>query len=559
MTALSHKYYFHFLAFDQRKERATDKHHDPTMVNIRLNGLSLVLLESTTEDFNALSDNFYLKLHEVTNLRCGFGPKDAYDQKKLIESACDLNHITLLACPVNMRLILNQSKKGSKSNALLTFAFFEITECLNTPSEKQESTILTFANQKNFSPNDILAQPNMKIDITWSSSASKTDLSEPKKRVNFLLDLMPTILNVDLTLLDRLYEFFKPETRTKPEIFTASEAFVLDPEKDILEENSSETVSSFELRCPDLDLTFYIPIPIFEEEKSLLVSTQRLIRNEAFEFQFTSMSLKFDFTKIEEDLSVCLDANSIDMLLVSSVVSLRLCRISSDQRSKPFVSFKLYPFHCELESANHFDMNTASMYDSFPCDFSSNSRGKKSPFSSKVVIHNSQPVVNCGTHKEMREFADECLGDSRLVLKISLPHVSFFIPNKAVFDLVYNRFSNDLLLWEPLFSKMTPVESLTGSGTSKVGLGLASQAAAISRGKQHFSMCKSGIRSAYGNLSQGSDDGETTLDGENENESLYGESDSDREASQSWLSLQVKFGTVQLALSDVDKNNVRIF
>ena len=537
--------------------------HDggPVTVNMRFSGVSLVLLHSNSDDFAELANTFAQKVSNVTNPQFGFGSKDAYQQKKVINSACDLNHLTFLACPVNLRLISSQSKSNCKSNLLLTMAFVELSECLNAPSGKQVSTIVSFANQIHLSPNQLLQQPNMKLDVTWTQKLVKKNANDPDKRLKVLVELEPALINFDLTILDRLIEFFDCPDQSgcnsdpKVAMDSANKFGYVPPRQDpedILSDASNDVSTDLEIRWSLLDLTFYIPIPVYVSELEDFVTTQRLIRDEAFLFSFSNASLKVDFTHWAEDLDLTLECQDVSLSLVSDKVNMNLCKFGSDRRSKPSVAFKLFPFQCGLLSQLPFDMNSASLYDSFPCDFTPDSK-QSGPFSSKIVFHNSQPLVKCGTYDELRQFSEDCMSNSRLVLKISLPEVTIMIPNKVVFDLVYNRFSNDLLLWEPLFSKREPVNLSLDREDAKIGLGLASQSAAISRSKQHFSMCKSGIRSAYGSLgfeglgiSEDDDnDGSVSSGG-----TLEGNESSDAK-SQNWMSVNLKFGTVNLAISDV--------
>ena len=542
----------------ERNKETSPGPHGPVTVNLRFSGVSLVLLHANADDFEELSNSFAQQVSNVTNPEFGFGSKDVFQQKKVINAACDLNHLTFLACPVNVRLISNQSRNSSKTNVLLTMAFVELSECLNAPSGKQVSTIVSFANQLKMSENQLLQQPNLKLDVTFTQKFVKKNPNDPDKRLNVFVELEPALVNFDLTILDRLIEFFSPDQNNcnlDPKGATNCTGtfggFIPQHDPvDILSDASTDVSTILEVRCASLDFTFYIPIPVFVSELEDFVTTQRLIRDEAFLFTFINTSLKVEFTHWSEDLDLNLECQEASVSLVSDKVNIKLCKLGSDKRPRPNVSFKLFPFQCGLSSQLPFDMNSASLYDSFPCDFTLDSK-HSGPFSSKVVFHNSQPLVKCGTYEELRKFSEDCMSNSRLSLKISLPEISIMIPNKVVFDLVYNRFSNDLLLWEPLFSKREPVDLSLDNEDAKIGLGLASQSAAISRSKQHFSMCKSGIRSAYGSHAFDSLGTPDDLDDSLTSEDTLGDNGSNGK-SQNWMSVNLKFGTINLALSDID-------
>lgn len=48
----------------------------------------------------------------------------------------------------------------------------------------------------------------------------------------------------------------------------------------------------------------------------------------------------------------------------------------------------------------------------------------------------------------MTEFIEEGTRNSRIQIEIGLPCASVQIPSKYLYELIYNRFNTDLLLWE---------------------------------------------------------------------------------------------------------------
>ncbi|CAJ0931244.1 unnamed protein product, partial [Ranitomeya imitator] len=88
------------------------------------------------------------------------------------------------------------------------------------------------------------------------------------------------------------------------------------------------------------------------------------------------------------------------------------------------------------------------------CDYR---RPKPSPFSSRRVMFENEEMVMPGDAIEMTEFQEKAISNSHYVLELTLPSVSLMLPNKVFYEKLYNRISNDLLLWEP--TAPSPVET----------------------------------------------------------------------------------------------------
>ncbi|XP_058807955.1 autophagy-related protein 2 homolog B isoform X2 [Phymastichus coffea] len=155
-------------------------------------------------------------------------------------------------------------------------------------------------------------------------------------------------------------------------------------------------------------------------------------------------------------------------------------------------------------------------------------RHQPSPFSSKRVIHESdtphpkhagesrmpppQPhptntedkesgeFVLPGNRQEMTEFIEEATQSARVQLELGLPCVSLQIPSKHLYELIYNRFNTDLLLWQPSAPKPSyPAAAASCRRIATMSRGVESNGLSCSLLLQEpfiypkFSMCRSGV------------------------------------------------------------------
>ncbi|XP_034869063.1 autophagy-related protein 2 homolog A isoform X3 [Mirounga leonina] len=79
-----------------------------------------------------------------------------------------------------------------------------------------------------------------------------------------------------------------------------------------------------------------------------------------------------------------------------------------------------------------------------------------SPFSSKRTMYETEEMVIPGDPEEMRTFQSRALVLSRCSLEVLLPSAHIFLPSKEVYESLYNRINNDLLMWEPADLLPTP-------------------------------------------------------------------------------------------------------
>ena len=106
-----------------------------------------------------------------------------------------------------------------------------------------------------------------------------------------------------------------------------------------------------------------------------------------------------------------------------------------------------------------------------------------------------------GNSDEMTEFAGLASKNCLRQIDISLPKVNFVLPSKHFFEVLYNRLSTDLCLWEPSAPEFfTPRGGPTfdfNKPSSYGGLGSAVLQSPI---PGMFIMCKSGV--VYGKYCQ---------------------------------------------------------
>ncbi|XP_075438142.1 autophagy-related protein 2 homolog A-like, partial [Ascaphus truei] len=80
-----------------------------------------------------------------------------------------------------------------------------------------------------------------------------------------------------------------------------------------------------------------------------------------------------------------------------------------------------------------------------PCELK---QQEPSPFSSKRTMYETEEMVIPADPDEMADFQRVTLASSQYTLEVTLPRAHIFLPSKDMYESLYNRVCNDLLMWE---------------------------------------------------------------------------------------------------------------
>lgn len=95
-----------------------------------------------------------------------------------------------------------------------------------------------------------------------------------------------------------------------------------------------------------------------------------------------------------------------------------------------------------------------------------------------------------GEKDEINNFIKLTTDSSKVQIKLEVPVISVQLQSKHIYELIYNRINNDLLLWQTSApkTKKEPYESTNYPGFSNFDKNI------IVDGQDTFSLCKSGIQ-----------------------------------------------------------------
>ncbi|XP_053986087.1 autophagy-related protein 2 homolog B isoform X1 [Hylaeus volcanicus] len=463
----------------------------------------------------------------------GYGNKDFDKASKLLLDACHLSHIRLLAAPL---VIEGKEKTMTLSSAIsgtLTLASLEIVECLidsnssgasgTPPTEyvelltfpKENSTNVGFTNKTDF---------KMKFKSVENAQGAKhaqlMKSTNPCTEID--IELEPCKSEVDITIVDRICALLNPQPicscnpvsnnrniNQQNIFYQAVESPASSDFAAVINVSSSQCTVKLRFPIPDLrplhDMnrapwwkrsvrTDYMILKLIDAQ---IHSTMKSHPHSVAKHEIQFRKLLSSYAETETDKPIKIGKVTTDEKNNAS------CQQVNEGFGWARVVITIYSQRSsgqlEDSSEGEPDSSLDEALDSAP-------KHQPSPFSSKRVIHESdtphsqgdkddseqregEELIIPGSREEMLEFMDEGTRSSRIQLEINFPCVFVQIPSKHLFELLYNRFNSDLLLWR----SSAPRPKYTTHMESHIGLDLAStllQESVYPR----FSTCKSGIQ-----------------------------------------------------------------
>uniref|UniRef100_A0A673KXF3 Autophagy-related protein 2 homolog A-like n=1 Tax=Sinocyclocheilus rhinocerous TaxID=307959 RepID=A0A673KXF3_9TELE len=270
-----------------------------------------------------------------------------------------------------------------------------------------------------------------------------------------------------------------------------------------LQSHLLELHSSLLLQSPYAVLKVRFPIPDLRPLGLRRPLSQCAVRNEILSLQISNLELKSQQgPDVQQDgpcspgakLAKLLEACFTDMHGEASIYFFQL-------------SYTLFFFSKQLIQQGHikYNMNEGAGSDSTgvcegvnrdlglgsmslenPCELREKN---SSPFSSNRTMFETEEMVIPADPEEMDEFQTQCICQCQYVVDITFPVAYILLPSKEAFLSIYNRISNDLLMWEPPPPPPSPPPAPPSSFQSS-----RSPSHQYRPEKDEFYLCKSAFR-----------------------------------------------------------------
>ncbi|CAK7307811.1 Autophagy-related protein 2 homolog A [Vulpes lagopus] len=422
-----------------------------SLVKMTLGGMTLTLLQTTAPSSGPpdLTTHFFSEFDATKD--GPFGSRDFHHLRPRFQRACPCSHVRLTGTAVQLSWELRTGRGRRTTSTQVHFGQLEVLECLwpRGTSEPEYTEILSF-------PSSLGSQASARPCAHLCHTQTLRRMSRSRARrpaachchSELALDLADFQADVELGALDRLAALLRLATISPPE-----------PPAGLLTEAApaAEQQTVVRLSAPRATLQLRFPIADLRPERDpwagRAVRTEQL-RLELSEPQFRSELNSGPGPPVPTRLELsCSDLHGtyedgekppIPCLRVSKALD------PKSPGRKYFLPQVVVTLNPQLSSAQwevapekgeELELSAES-----PCELR---EPEPSPFSSKRTMYETEEMVIPGDPEEMRTFQSRALALSRCSLEVVLPSTHIFLPSKEVYESLYNRINNDLLMWEP--------------------------------------------------------------------------------------------------------------
>ncbi|GJQ70529.1 Atg2, partial [Trypoxylus dichotomus] len=430
------------------------------------------VISASVQQMQNTAKQFFDNLPFVT---CS-GNKDFENVKLLFGIACRLNHLRLLATPIQVEAKETTAQTAFSVSGKLTASHLELLECLNNGKDKplDHVNLLTFIKPTNTGSSSG-SKPCVTLTFKHTERTAKSGVSRhssmPKTDLSFTFN--NCIAEVDITIIDRICALLNPLPVCVIQKPTQNVWNV--PSTAGVASNQAEYKMDIKVMSPSATIKLRFPMPDFRPQHDLQRTPwwKRNVRQDFLSFQLTDMEMHTILQSGQLSQKYSLECRSIDVfyyenendlccLLGRAGVEEAHASTLTDTSNWPRLVLQIFPEEkvdivLEQNSAMESDIMNQSMYGNL---IGHNTR-HPGPFSAKRVIHQSdtphvkshhddtEELIIPGDKDEINDFMEVTTQNCRFHLLTTLPIVSMQLVNKHIYEVIYNRINSDLLLWEP--------------------------------------------------------------------------------------------------------------
>ncbi|XP_022329168.2 autophagy-related protein 2 homolog B-like [Crassostrea virginica] len=431
-------------------------------------------------NMKTIATQYFQKMHSFS----AASGKEVKALRAVFAEALPQDHLRLIGKPVNIEIVERTAPTHHCLTVDLTAGFLDVLECLfNRTVENiapDYTEILVFPRDVSPRPGQMYSSmhagaPALKAHVKSVQQNTRSQRGGAGPRTEVCVDLANLECELDVTIIDRIGSLVRPASTNRGYSGNngATQGGPVYSFSQTLEDESTtdETKVDLSVTCPEARITIRFPIPDLRNgsEVSKLPWWQKNLRDELLVLDLQEARFQTSF----------LSNQPLQQLELSSRNILASFRIDPNQSAVPFAfvscegndgqegfNFPQMIIKFTEQTISVLDEENRDSDNSIPldslngaCDFE---KQDTSPFSTKkhmygkgemsdqATQHVSGERVMPGNREDMTDFQDRASAHCLTLVQLALPLVNLYIPDQKFYEVLYNRFSNDLLLWEPM-------------------------------------------------------------------------------------------------------------
>ena len=526
-----------FKNLNNKKEKLIDKIKHSTsnqtqfelfVYKIKFTMFSLTILQENPENFQNKMLGDYMKneaelyFEHVSSINTSgvLNNKDFLDIRKQFFEACACNdHLLLLCKPINVQF----TQKLDKSYLTITdltcsIGYMELIEYLSNTTIKLASKVAQTSTSKNFKAN-IMKLATINEIIKFDSTSTPSTPHEACLKLKFLsyeptvnllnintldkrrvypkyplksttINLNRLVLDIDISIIDRLYYLLNPLTNDKDGNYSAEATATayIDDDDEFYALNKAKLntihnfLNAFDVKIPNLKVFLRFPIAKIITTTTPTTTTTatvdwrtRSIREQYLILQFSDFCLQLNYYLNDYNKLLQVSCNQINGFYSSLKLAdkpIQFAQVNCDENLPIKLIIKLNDIKnvnflknieklmAETGIIDEFDFKVDSLIGQ--CNINDQQQQQHqqnnfSPFSSAnshISGKDNHRIINPANKYEMNRFIKHTKLNSEILINLKLPKINLLICNFDFLNDLYNCFLNDLLMWEPLAPKV---------------------------------------------------------------------------------------------------------
>ncbi|KAM9301925.1 autophagy-related protein 2 homolog A [Gastrophryne carolinensis] len=419
---------------------------------------------SSAQDCREAASRFFEELGYFKD--AAFSGRDFGHLREHFQKACQLSNVRATALAVQIVCEQRMGKGVQHGSVDLSCGMLEILECLwqeHYPPQKRKNPEYTelMVFHSPVSSSRPCAQVHYKR-IHRTPPRSSRRKQPIKVNAEIRVELEDFRSDLDLGLVDRLGSLFQPKATEHSSSPAQIDLHLGDvtpaPEEDM----------EIHVMASKAHIYLQFPVPDLRSASERRPWTDKAVRKERLEMEVTEMEVNShsrsgteEPSKIEITFSdlhgVYIDGDKLRVPCMR--ISKRLDPLAK-AGGKKFTFPRILVTILPETKCSPWDMVQDKLDDpdlpsvESPCELK---QPEPSPFSSKRTMFETEEMVIPADPEEMADFQRVALESSQYTLEVTLPRAHVFLPSKDVYENLYNRLCNDLLMWEPMVVFQAPM------------------------------------------------------------------------------------------------------
>nr|CAB3224188.1 autophagy-related protein 2 homolog B-like [Phallusia mammillata] len=395
-------------------------------------------------------------------------------QQELSQSCHKYTHLRLLAGPIYVDLQKSFNALFNTTKAAAGVGDLLIQECFKPKASVTNvvgchkwllTDLIRFGNDQNVTSSDHLIA-NVNLVESEESSDTTIELNIPESNIEVDLSIVNRLSHL-LNIMDELLQAQSPKHNVNrdPQFFDVKAQQALF--QHVIADTNQNCIKTVGITVLTSKLQVVVSFPIPDLRSDVQTDWFSSVHLRPDKLHLNTSHLKFS-TNINEFTSCTMETIDFHFEMNQILIS-----YSDDTMKSPLPFLKastsegnLHQPHIHIKrsskysSCNYENVTKAGNTDHVnnirqDFDFKNKNFEKDNcdslptPFSQRRVIYNNEEVKRPGNPDEMQHFIEHCTHTSQFAIHIKLPTVVINFPCKNVFESIYNRLCNDLVLWQP--------------------------------------------------------------------------------------------------------------